>query len=116
MSNQLIGHVEIPVVDLEKAKAFYDNVFNWDVKPFGNGYYLYNTKAGLTVGFRKVASVKSGDTTIFQFHVDNIESHLDRIKTHGGKVYREKTVIPVYGWYALFNDVDGNVIGLFQSH
>ena len=116
MSNQLIGHVEIPVVDLEKAKVFYDNVFNWDVKPFGKGYYLYNTKAGLTVGFRKVAAVTSGDTTIFQFHVDNIEAHLDRIKTHGGKVFREKTVIPVYGWYALFNDVDGNVIGLFQSH
>jgi predicted enzyme related to lactoylglutathione lyase len=65
---------------------------------------------------RKVDKVYAGDTTIFHVHVDNIEAALDEIISAGGKLFREKTVIPVYGWYALFNDSEGNILGLFQSH
>ena len=116
MSNQIIGHVEIPVTDLEKSKDFFNSVFSWDVKPFGKGYYLHNTRAGLTIGLRKVDAIQTGNNTIFHINVDNIDAFLDRVKTYGGKVFREKTVIPVYGWYGLFQDIDGNVIGLFQNH
>lgn len=116
MTNQFIGHVEIPVTDLEQAKDFYMNVFEWDLKPFGRGYYVHHTRSGVTIGLRKADTVVSGNTTIFHINVDNIETFLDRVKTYGGKVFREKTVIPVYGWYALFNDIDGNTIGLYQTH
>ncbi len=116
MSNQFIAHVEIPVTDLDQAKDFYEKVFGWDIKPFGKGYYLFNTRSGMTIGFRKTDIIQSGNTTIFHVNVDSIEAHLDRVKTSGGKVFREKTVIPVYGWYALLNDPDGNTIGLFQTH
>ncbi len=116
MANQLIGHVEIPATDLERASVFYNNVFSWELRPFGKGYLLHNTKQGMTVGVRKVEKVNSGDTTIFHLIVSDIEQTLERVKSYGGKVSREKTVIPVYGWYALISDTEGNILGLYQTH
>jgi len=116
MSNQFIAHVEIPSTDLEASKVFYQKVFDWDLKDFGNGYSLFNSHKGITIGLRKVKKVNSGDTTIFHVHIKNIEETLDKVVAAGGKIFREKTVIPVYGWYALLKDNEGNILGLFQSH
>lgn len=116
MANQIIGHIEIPASDLERASVFYNNVFDWDLKAFGKGYLLHNTKAGMTVGVRKVEKVNSGDTTIFHINVSDIEQIVEKVKSFGGRIAREKTVIPVYGWYALINDTEGNVLGLYQAH
>lgn len=116
MAHQFIAHVEIPSTDLEASKEFYKKVFDWDLKDFGNGYLLYNSHKGITIGLRKVKKVNSGDSTIFHVSVTDIEDVLDKVKTAGGKVFREKTVIPVFGWFALLNDNEGNILGLYQSH
>jgi predicted enzyme related to lactoylglutathione lyase len=116
MSNQFIAHVEIPSTNLETSKEFYKKVFDWDLKDFGKGYLLFNTHQGITIGMRKVEKVTSGETTIFHVNVIDIEDTLDKVKTAGGKVFREKTVIPVFGWFALLNDNEGNILGLYQSH
>ncbi|MFA6596820.1 MAG: VOC family protein [Ignavibacteriaceae bacterium] len=116
MTNQFIAHVEIPSTDLNASKEFYKKVFDWDLNDFGKGYLLFNTRQGITIGMRKVEKVNSGDTTVFHVHVDDIEAILDKVKAAGGQVFREKTVIPVYGWYALLKDNLGNILGLFQSH
>jgi len=116
MAHQFIAHVEIPSTNLEASKDFYEKVFAWELKDFGNGYLLFNTHEGITIGLRKVKKVNSGDTTIFHIHVKDIEGTLDKVVSAGGKIFREKTVIPVFGWYALLNDNEGNVLGLFQSH
>ncbi|HRI47221.1 MAG: VOC family protein [Ignavibacteriaceae bacterium] len=116
MVNQLIAHVEIPSSDFEASTKFYSTLFGWELKPFGNGYSLYNSHQGLTVGLRKVEKVISGDTTIFHVRVEDIDATLDKISLAGGKIEREKTVIPVFGWYALIKDSVGNILGLYQSH
>lgn len=115
MSKQFIAHVEIPVKNLDKSAEFYLRLFHWELKPFGNGYYLYDTKKGVSVGLRRVDKVNKGDSTIFHVNVPDIDMVLDLVKLIGGKVERDKTVIPVFGWYALIKDIDGNTIGLYQS-
>jgi len=116
MDTPLIGHVEIPVKDLEKSKKFFDELFGWEFKAFGNGYLLYKSHSGTTVGLKKVDKINKGDTTIFHIVVDNIEEYLKKAEKLGGKTERTKTVIPVYGYYALINDINGNTIGLYQTH
>ena len=116
MAAALIGHVEIPVKDLEKSKEFFDSLFGWDLKPFGNGYFLFNSHIGTTVGLKKVEELVSGNTTIFHVNVEDIDLYLKKAEELGGKVARQKTVIPVFGYYALINDINGNTIGLFQVH
>ena len=116
MVHPIIAHVEIPATNIEKAAEFYKNLFGWEFKNFGNGYLLFNPHKGITAGLRASTKVSSGDTTIFHIHVDNIDECLSNVERFGGKKVRAKTVIPVMGWYALITDIDGNTIGLFQSH
>ncbi|MCX8107159.1 MAG: VOC family protein [Ignavibacterium album] len=115
MAEPLIGHVEIPSIDLERSKDFYHKVFGWDFKPFGNGYLLYNNHKGIMVGLRQVDKVSIGDTTVFHVNIPEINSILEKVKANGGAVKRTKTTIPAMGWYALFTDPDGNTIGLYQK-
>jgi len=115
MTAPLISHVEIPSTDLDKAKDFYNKLLNWDFKPFGNGYMLFNDHKGILVGLRKVERIAEGDNTVFHVSVENIDSCLEKCLKLGGSVKRRKTVIPAMGWYALFFDLDGNTIGLYEK-
>lgn len=116
MSGHLIAHVEIPTTDLEKTSLFLEKVFGWEFKAFGKGYLLFNNHKGIMVGLRNVDSVAAGDTTVFHINITNLEEVLIKAKENGGKVKREKTVIPAMGWYALITDPDGSTIGLYQKN
>ncbi len=116
MENPVIAHIEIPVTDLDKAKEFYQQLFDWNFKEFGKGYLLCKSDKGMTKGLRKVEKIVKGDCTIFHIKVDKIDSYLEKVKGIGGDIARQKTVIPVYGYYALVSDPDGNTIGLYQHN
>ncbi|GAB1348579.1 VOC family protein [Ignavibacteriales bacterium] len=116
MSHHLIAHVEIPATDIERSKKFFETVFGWDLKEFGNGYLLCNSRQGTTIGVRKVKEVTHGDSPVFHILVNDIEDTTKLIKNNGGGVFKDKTVIPVYGWYAVIQDPDGNKIGLYEAH
>ncbi len=116
MASDLIAHVEIPSKDLEKSKEFFHKLFGWEFKPFGNGYLLFNTHKGFTVGLRNVKEIVTGDSTIFHVKVDDIVTMLKNTVEAGGKVFRDKTTIPAMGYFALINDSDGNTIGLYQKN
>lgn len=116
MTNLLISHVEIPSTNLDKSKDFYNKLFGWDFKPFGNGYLLFNNHKGIMVGLRKVEKIANGDNTVFHVSVDNIDACLEKCLKLGGSVKRRKTVIPAMGWYGLLFDLDRNTIGLFQKN
>jgi hypothetical protein len=115
MLTPLIAHVEIPSTNLERTAEFLQKLLNWDFKPFGRGYLLFNNHKGIMVGLRKADKIIAGDSTVFHINIENIEAVLKRVEGLGGKVKRNKTVIPAMGWYALITDPDGNTIGLFQK-
>jgi predicted enzyme related to lactoylglutathione lyase len=66
-------------------------------------------------GLRLVEKVVAGDTPVFHVNIPDIISILNRVKENGGAIKRNKTVIPAMGYYALFTDLDGNTIGLYQK-
>jgi len=115
MTNPLIAHVEIPSTDLDRSKEFFKNVFGWNFKPFGNGYLLFNNHQGIMAGLRKVDVIAKGESTVFHINVSDIEDVLNKAEVCGGKVKRDRTSIPVMGWYALIFDPDNNTIGLYQK-
>ncbi|MEJ2193266.1 MAG: VOC family protein [Ignavibacteriaceae bacterium] len=115
MLQPLIAHVEIPSTDLEKSKNFYKEVFEWEFKPFGNGYLLFNNHQGIMAGLRQVENIATGDTTVFHINVESIDDILRKVTEFGGNIKTEKITIPVMGWYALIHDTEGNTIGLYQK-
>lgn len=116
MADHLIAHVEIPSSNMNQTKDFFSKVFGWEFKPFGSGYMLFNNHKGIMVGIRQVEKVNSGDSTVFHINVNNIDEIMTSVKSNGGSVFKEKSVIPAMGWYALFKDPQGNIIGLYQKH
>lgn len=114
MAALLISHIEIPSTNPDKTKDFFNKLLEWDFKPFGKGYLLFNNHKGIMVGIRQVDRIAKGENTVFHVNVENIDEILKNCVELGGSIKRGKTVIPAMGWYALFFDPDGNTIGLYQ--
>lgn len=111
-----IVHVEIPIIDLNKAKEFYEKVFDWDIntEAFPN-YALANGKNKVSIGMPVVGEISNINLGLY-LQVDNIGDKLDVIKSCGGKVLSEKTLISEeIGYSARFADVFGNEMRLFST-
>ncbi|NWF88252.1 MAG: VOC family protein [Ignavibacteriaceae bacterium] len=116
MASDFIAHVEIPSTNLDRSSEFYNKLFGWEFKPFGNGYLLHNTHKAFTIGLRKSEVIANGDTTIFHVRVADINQLLAKATSLGANITRGKTTIPAMGYYALIKDLDGNTIGLYQNN
>src|SRR4030065_2764049 len=108
MASNFIAHVEIPSTSLEKSIDFYSKLFGWEFKPFGNGYYLFNTHKGFTIGLRKAVKIVKGDCTIFHIKVDDVSNYLSKVTELGGHILKGKNTNPAIGYYSLITVLDEN--------
>ncbi len=112
-----ICHMEIPSTDLSESKRFYETVFGWQVtiEPDGSYAMFSPGEDELGGGFDPSISVSEGGVVAY-IKVENIPAALASIAEHGGSIVKEKTQIsPEYGFYALFKDCCGNLIGLWSK-
>lgn len=122
MEQNMIGWFEIPVVDMERAKAFYDKVFQIDiqVQDFGGtlmGWFPWaEGKTGASGSLILQADwykPSATDGVLVYFVSGDVQNELDRIETAGGSILKEKTQIsPEVGFMALFLDSEGNRVAL----
>ena len=119
MANNPVNWFEIYVQDMERAKTFYESVFDikltplnspviemWafpsDMNSFGTSGALVKME-GLTPG---------GISTIVYFSTKDCKAELQRIAQNGGRIHKDKMDIGEYGFYALAYDSEGNMFGL----
>jgi hypothetical protein len=114
MGTNRIGHIEWGSTDLDRSKAFFEALFDWQFREWSTDYYLFDTGDG-GGGIMKVDRVDPGNTGVAYVEVDDIDAKLAKVGELGGSVARPKTEIPEMGWYAQFTDPDGNLIGLWQG-
>ena len=58
-----------------------------------------------------------GSAVVIYIEVDNIEETLNKAAELGGKIHTQKTMINENaGSFGLFNDPDGNLIGLWSKN
>ena len=110
-----VNHVEIPVLDLKKAKEFYETIFDWkvDLESMPD-YGLVELKDAVSIGFFTVKKIPNHGVNVV-FEVEDINQKLVEIKNADGKVKREKyEIAPEIGYSAQFQDCFGNEIGLFS--
>lgn len=121
MEHNMIGWFEIPVNDMDRAKAFYDTVFNINiqVQDFGGvlmGWFPFTEgKSGASGSLIKHEAYQPSDSQgiLIYFSSSNVSNELGRIAVAGGKVVQPKTQIsPDIGYMALFIDTEGNRIAL----
>ncbi|NNJ89166.1 MAG: VOC family protein [Eudoraea sp.] len=122
MEANMVGWFEIPVTDMDRAKKFYDTVFNVNIEvqnlnellmglfPFANG------KMGASGSLVKQADFYHPSNTagpLIYFSSKDVQEQVDRIEKAGGKVLQTKKLISEdIGYMALFIDTEGNRIAL----
>lgn len=120
-----VGWFELYVSDLERAKAFYQAVLNRPMEdlPLMPGSDMQMCAFPMTANGAGAAGalVKSpkmgpgGGGTLVYFSTPDCATEAARAQAHGGKVLQPKMSIGSYGFIAIVQDTEGNIIGL-HSH
>jgi predicted enzyme related to lactoylglutathione lyase len=116
MSKRNIVHVEIPAANVEAAGTFYQDLLGWKLQhdPELN-YTQWEAGDGTGGGFPAVSDDTPAGQVLVYIHSDDIEADLKNVEKLGGKVIHPKSEIPQIGWFGLFQDPTGNVLGLYTS-
>jgi hypothetical protein len=119
MKKHGFAHMELPAKDLEKTKEFYETVFEWEVviqTGFEDYAFFKESEDGIGGAFQKSDKIINGEITLY-INTDNIDLSLEKIKDANGEVVQKKTQISEeYGYFALFKDVSGNLMGLWSRN
>ncbi len=125
MGRNMIGWFEVPVSDMDRAKAFYEAVFSIEINvtDFGGvlmGWFPTNNENahGASGSLIKQESyIPSQEGTLVYFMSDDLQIELDKIEASGGKIYQPKTQISQeHGYMGVFIDTEGNRIALHSQN
>lgn len=113
MANQVV-HWEIGGRDLDGLSGFYRDLFGWDAAGFDPNYRLVDLGEGVGGGLMRCQDDMPTYVTIY-VAVDDLEATLTRVEELGGKALLGATPIPGVGAFALFQDPEGNTIGILDT-
>lgn len=124
MINQnVVGWFEIYVEDMERAKVFYTNVFQYGeymdlsdptIQMFAFPWVMNGEFA--SGALTKAEGMKPGKGgTVVYFNCDDCAVEESRVSINGGKVIKPKFGIGDYGFVAIVEDSEGNLIGLHSK-
>jgi uncharacterized protein len=115
---------ELPATDMQRAKAFYEKVFGWNINSSYDRYFyahttetdekIYSQSPGVING----AIQKKDDiitSTRIVINVSNLDNALDKVLAEGGRIFVPKTKIPG-GYYSVIYDTEANEINLVEKN
>lgn len=116
---------EIPAMDIDRAKKFYDAIFGIDMvvlpemmgmKMAGFPMEMGSGKASGGLAQSQMHKPSADGAIIYLNANPSIQAVIDRIEPAGGKVVMPRTQIsPEIGYMAFFMDTEGNKIGLHAN-
>ncbi len=120
-----IGWFEIYVNDMERAKNFYQSIFDITLEklgdPTGSNVNMWSFPAdfeqyGASGALVKVDDIPAGgNSTLVYFSCEDCAVEEARIENAGGKVQRSKMSLGEYGFCTLAVDTEGNMFGLHSE-
>jgi len=108
--------VEIRVRDLDRAKDFYGNLFDWKISGDQNkdyAYWLIDTGEKPGGGMWRFPQGKPIGVLVYIL-VDNIDQTLEKVVKLGGKIVVPKSK-EGQNYMATIADPDGNLFGLYEA-
>ena len=126
-STNALNWFEIPVTDTERAKKFYETIF--DIQMMSMDMPGGDAQGMQMIGFPTEAPKSGGalvkspyhkpsqeGTVIYLNANPDLQKVLDKIEAAGGKITMPKTQItPEIGYMAFFTDSEGNGMALHSS-
>lgn len=122
MASNPVGWFEIYVQDMDRAKAFYEAVFETKLSELPSpgiqmwAFPMSMEATGASGALVKMPGLPSGgNSTLVYFSCEDCAVEGARVGKAGGKVEREKMSIGEYGFIVLAKDTEGNLIGLHSQ-
>ncbi len=117
MADHPIVHIELASQNLEESAKFYADVFDWKTERVQwTEYATFEAPPGPGGGFAPVdGQMYKPGTVLVYIDTDDIDATLKQIEAHGGKTIAPKSEIPNMGWFGIFADPTGNLVGLFTA-
>lgn len=115
MANPFV-HVELNTTDLDQAKRFYQQLFDWTLQALPGGSYLL-IQVGEGTGGGMMAHPMPGAPSAWLPYVlvDDIELATQKALGLGATLLKEVTPVTDMGWFSLIRDPTGAVLGLWQT-
>jgi predicted enzyme related to lactoylglutathione lyase len=119
--NSPLTWFEIPVHDLERATTFYETVFATTLRRSDPNMSVFNYTLGYPSGCLvksdHMVPARTGTLVYFDAaHLDGkLAAALARALESGGRPIMPRTDIGEHGFIAVFEDPEGNAIGLHEN-
>jgi predicted enzyme related to lactoylglutathione lyase len=120
-----VVHFEVPYDDADRARQFYQAVFEWQIQAIPEmGYNIVSTGPVSDQGMPAEPGYIGGgmlqrqepvQSPVITLAVDDIDSALVAIEKNGGAAVGEKVPVGDMGFAAYFKDTEGNLMGLWQN-
>jgi predicted enzyme related to lactoylglutathione lyase len=123
MSGRVV-HFEIPFDDAERARAFYEAAFGWQVMPLPEmGYTLVMSGPSGDQGPTEPGFINGGmmarhdpfTAPNIVIDVANLEAALKAVNEAGGTTVSERQAVGDMGFTAYVKDSEGNLVGLWET-
>ncbi|MDH7444060.1 VOC family protein [Aquimarina sp. 2201CG14-23] len=120
----MVTWFEIPVTDMDRAKAFYEKVFDIEISLHNidglqMGWFPNKNESGMVTGSLINAGehyTPSQDGVLIYFSCDDVANEIGRVTAAGGKIIANKTQISeTHGYMGYFIDSEGNRIALHSQ-
>ncbi|MEK4427064.1 VOC family protein [Solibacillus sp. FSL K6-1523] len=122
-----VVHFEFHVDNMDRAKIFYGNVFDWKFEDWseyaGMPYFGVTTGDNQELGIngalmqRQSAPPALGqgvNSAVCTMGVENYDETAAKILENGGQVAMPKYALPGMAWQGYFIDTENNIFGLHQ--
>ncbi|MGZ4520870.1 MAG: VOC family protein [Mycobacteriaceae bacterium] len=122
-----VVHFEIQADDVERAKAFYTNVFDWHFEDYGK--FTGSTYWGIVTGPEDQPGINGGllqrpapapavgqgaNGFVCTVGVSDYDETERRVIEAGGQVALAKTALTGMAWQGYYVDTEGNTFGIHQ--
>jgi uncharacterized protein len=122
MKRNPIVWCEIYVQNMDRAKRFYESVFEVKLEKLESpgmdmwAFPMTMDAFGASGALVKMDGFPSGGSGVIPyFYCDEVAVESERVVTAGGQIHKPKMSIGQYGFMALVLDTEGNTIGLHMS-
>ena len=113
--------VDIPVLDLDRAIAFYSAILDADVQKIAEHGFefglLPHTEHNVSGCLTTMSDRKpSANGPLVYLNVEGrLDSAIETVKKEGKKIIATKESIGSYGFRAIIEDTEGNVVALYSK-
>ena len=119
MDRNPVSWFEIYVQDMNRAKRFYESVFQAKLERLNSpnlemwAFPMRMERIGASGALVRTDGVPSGgNSTLVYFHSHDCSVEVSRVVESGGRIHRGKMSIGQYGFVALAYDTEGNLFGV----